>query len=445
MGWDDDVPPTLDAGQTVSTVGPLTLLVLDAEGLERKLLPSSGHLSLGRDPRSQVLLRDLRASREHARLHLGHQIELEDLSSANGTFLEGQRLAPGQRARFTEGQVATIGDVVLTLRRGVASDPRVVSGSDAVVCTDPVMLELRQGLERLAKGTVAVLLTGETGVGKEVFARQLHERSARRAKPFVEINCAAFADNLFESELFGHDKGAFTGADRDKLGLIESAQDGTLFLDEVGELPKSAQAKLLKVLESGELLRVGSVRPRKIDVRFVAATNRPLQAAIDEGRFRADLYFRLAAAELAIPPLRERSSEILPLARHFLERAGRELGRSTPLSLSPAAEAALLRHLWPGNVRELRNVIDRGALYCTGSVIDESHLKLASVVPTAPSSARPTMVPSGATATDDERERIMSALAQSGGNQTKAARLLGISRRTLTSRLSQYNLPRPRK
>ncbi len=290
----------------------------------------------------------------------------------------------------------------------------------------------------------ATLHLGETGAGKEVFAERLHRRSPRRDHPYVKVNCAALTETLFESELFGYEKGAFSGAATAKPGLIETAEGGTLFLDEVGELTPALQAKLLRVLEDAQVRRVGGLKSRPVNVRIVAATNRDLEAEAAAGRYRSDLYFRLNGFALTIPPLRERVREIAPLARHFAAVSAAQSGRPTP-TISPEAMRALEAYRWPGNIRELRNVIARAALLSSGTITTE-HLPLDKMRPVAPAH-EPAALP------DDlrdalsvvERQRIIDALDRCAGNQTRAAAQLGISRRALVSKLEQYALPRPRK
>jgi transcriptional regulator with PAS, ATPase and Fis domain len=260
----------------------------------------------------------------------------------------------------------------------------------------------------------------------------------------VRINCAALAPQLLESELFGHEKGAFTGATQPKPGLLESARGGTAFLDEVGELPAALQAKLLRALETKEVLRVGAVRPKAIDVRFVAATNRDLPAEVAREQFRADLFFRLDGVTLAIPPLRERRHLIVPLALRFLVAAKAEAA-STELAVSVLQK--LEAHSWPGNVRELKAVVERALLLARGKAISPSHIVLR---PIGAPSSDPALTESAVTAAltaDEERERarIVEALEACGGNQTRAARQLGISRATMVTRLALYRIPRPRK
>jgi DNA-binding NtrC family response regulator len=299
--------------------------------------------------------------------------------------------------------------------------------------------------DRVAVGDITVLIVGETGVGKEVVADHIHARSPRSAHPLVKLNCAAMPEQLLESELFGHEKGAFTGAVAAKPGLLEQADGGTVFLDEIGELSLATQAKLLRVLEQREILRVGGLKPRAINVRFVAATHRDLEAAIAAERFREDLYFRIAGVTLQIPPLRERPDEILPLAERFAQRAAAALSRPTP-AISPAARELLRGYRWPGNVRELRNVIDRATLLCDGTIEvgqlpDDRMSRPAVAAPAEASGLGEVRVQADAL----ERQAIESALARTGGNQTEAARQLGISRRTLTNKLNQHGFDRPRK
>ena len=325
---------------------------------------------------------------------------------------------------------------------GRAADGAVVN----VIVADPAMQRLYRLIERVAVGSVSVLLLGETGVGKEIVAEALHRLSPRADKPFLRLNCAAFTETLLESELFGYEKGAFSGAVQTKPGLLETAQGGTVFLDEVGEMPLSLQAKLLRVIEERRVMRVGGLKDRAIDVRFVAATNRELQAEIAAGRFRQDLFYRLDGISLLIPPLRERTSEIEELARMFIHRAAPADGGRPPALSAPAIE--LLRaYQWPGNIRELRNVIERAVLLCVDGVITTEHLpvdkmKSEFVREAPPPAASPRA--SDASSVVDGRQRVIDALQQCAGNQTHAARLLGISRGTLLARLNEYELPRPR-
>ncbi len=332
-----------------------------------------------------------------------------------------------------------------------ASDGDAAASSGSFILRSPVMVALHRQTDRVARSELSVLILGETGVGKDVLARSIHDRSERRDKPFLRLNCAALSENLLESELFGHEKGAFTGATHTKPGLLLAAAGGTVFLDEIGELPPRLQPKLLQVLETREILSVGSVKPRSIDVRFIAATNRDLEAEAVTGAFRSDLYYRLAAFTALVPPLRERREDILPLAQEFLRRArDKQRSQGTP-GIRDEAAARLLDYAWPGNVRELRNVIERAVILSEGAPIGPEHLpleKMRSVLLVAPRKPLPEsdvgldfLTPKERA----ERERILDALSASAGNQSKTAEKLGISRSTLLNRLDAYRLGRPRK
>ncbi|HOX25728.1 MAG TPA: sigma-54 dependent transcriptional regulator [Candidatus Krumholzibacteria bacterium] len=294
---------------------------------------------------------------------------------------------------------------------------------------------LRELIAKVAPSEATVLIRGESGVGKEVVARALHAASRRAQGPFVAVNCAAIAETLLESELFGYRKGAFTGADTDREGLFEAARGGTLLLDEIGEAGAAVQAKLLRVLEERKLNRVGDPREREVDVRVLAATNRPLESAIARGAFREDLYYRLLVFPIDVPPLRERLDDLDALARHFLERLGRR-GDSLPAS----AVRRLRAYPWPGNVRELRNLIERAHILAGGGPVSDAHVVLQVGEPGAardPGAGDP-----GADLNLDAQARrlIRTAIARAGGNKTLAAELLGITRRTLYSRLKLLGL-----
>ncbi|WP_394833374.1 sigma-54 dependent transcriptional regulator [Pendulispora rubella] len=322
---------------------------------------------------------------------------------------------------------------------------------DRVVVLEPSMVNIHQLARRVAASDISVLLLGETGCGKEILAETVHRHSRRKDRPMLRLNCAALSESLLESELFGHEKGAFSGATQTKSGLLEIVNGGTVFLDEVGEMPLSLQAKLLRVIEDRKVTRVGGLRPRDINVRFVTATNRNLSAEVALGTFRADLYYRFNGVALHIPPLRERPSEIEPLATMFLERAAKEAGRRPP-RLSPEVRVLLRRHTWPGNVRELRNIAERALAVCADSdTITMDHLPVEEMARAATAlrdhAQAPAIsphAPMSPTRGRSERQRIADALQQCAGNQSSAAKMLGISRTTLVSRLIEYNLPRPR-
>ncbi len=459
-----------------------------ADDVKRVPLPAEGTLHIGRSEGNEVRIDHPSVSRRHAVLEVGERIVIRDLGGANGTYVrdvhrprvaaetENLRQLSNDAIEIAVGEPMMVGVVTLVVRRTVADEPAFSElagaspGSERFIVRDPSMRSLYEQAARAARALISVLVLGETGVGKEVLARAIHARSPRASGPFIGLNCAALAESILESELFGHEKGAFTGALQTRPGLFEAADGGTVFLDEVGELPASTQAKLLRVLEDRTVTRLGARAPRAIDVRFVSATNRDLEAAIERGAFRQDLYFRLNGISLTIPPLRERQSEIEPLARSFVVAACRSLDREQPLGITEEATAALRAYPWPGNVRELRNVVERAVVLCTGSAISPENLPRQLVDPSlrqATSSDRQNTlrgarepVASEASATDSnavradslkaeirdlERARLVEALQRSGGNQTEAAKILGISRRTLVTRLSEFNLPRPRK
>jgi two-component system response regulator HydG len=311
----------------------------------------------------------------------------------------------------------------------------------------PGMQEVFSLIRRLAPHAKIVLITGDTGTGKELAARAFHQVGARRGGPFVTINCSAVVDTLFESELFGHVRGAFTGAVDSKPGVFEIAHTGTLFLDEVGELPLSVQAKLLRALENGEVQRVGSLQPRRVDVAVVAATNRDLRAEVAGGRFRGDLFYRLNVVEVALPPLRERREDIPYLTAAFIRDCSKRI-RKPITGLTSAAERLLLNARWDGNVRELKNVIERACMLVEGTVLSERELAGA-FGPELPAALRGGRMPetggrrpgeAPAALGDIERDHIVEVLRQVSGNRMAAAKLLGISRRALYRRLERHQI-----
>jgi len=418
-------------------------------------LPVSGEVTIGRDAASTIHIDDPAVSRRHAILRVGETLEIEDLGGANGTFVRHTGQAePGndtvhinirqflrQKASLVVGDCLLFGTACVVLRHVPRVEiPDLAPG---VIVRDPAMRTLYADAARVARATINVLLLGETGVGKEVLARAIHAHSPRAKGPFLGVNCGALAESLLESELFGSEKGAFTGA-LARAGLFEAANGGTVFLDEVGELPLGTQVKLLRVLEERVVTRLGSTRARPIDVRILAATNRDVETDSRQGRLRPDLYFRLNGVALIVPPLRERPREIEALSASFLLAACRDLERSSPLTFSDAALEVLRRHAWPGNVRELRNAVERAAVMCTESTILPEHLPpaLLGAVRT-PRANEPSQAPSlHAEMKALERSRIVEALERCGGNQSEAARQLGMPRRTLVSRLAELGLAR---
>jgi DNA-binding NtrC family response regulator len=306
----------------------------------------------------------------------------------------------------------------------------------------PAMHDVFSMIRRLAPHVRTALITGETGTGKELVARALHQTGGRRERRFVTVNCSAVVETLFESELFGHVRGAFTGATEHKPGLFEAADGGTLFLDEIGELPLTVQAKLLRVLELGEVHRVGSLEPRHVSVHVLAATNRDLRAEVAAGRFRSDLYYRLNVVEVWLPPLRERREDIPYLTASFVRESGTRL-RKPIVGLTPGAERLLTAAAWEGNVRELRNVIERACILADGEFITER--EVADALPggrgvTGGGAGAGGDAPSPERLEDVERDHIQRALLRAGGNKKAAARMLGVSRRALYRRLERLDL-----
>jgi transcriptional regulator with GAF, ATPase, and Fis domain len=457
-------------------------------GTVAKELPDTARITVGRSRTCDICIDHPSVSREHAIFHGGRPIYVEDLGSTNGTTVGGTRVPSGARVPIERGQVVTIGAAVLVVhgaadgapppapqRRPAPPGAKQADGPNVIVADD-AMRELHRIVDLVAKGDLSVVLLGETGTGKDVIADAIHRRSPRASSAYVRLNCAALPENLLESELFGYERGAFTGAVQAKPGLLEIADGGTLFLDEFAELPLTVQAKLLRVLENREITRVGGLRSRHVDVRFVSATNRDLAAQIRAGAFRQDLYFRLNGITLTIPPLRSRRAEIAPLAHQFIVEACRRVGRPT-LAMTDQALAFLEKQSWPGNIRELKNAVDRAVTLCTGDIIDVHHLapiESGFGPPSSPPTDNSFMFPAPSSPTlpafagqapahnppptdvglyedarraarELERRRIAEAMERCGGNQTRAAQMLRISRRTLVARLTEYGFARPLK
>ena len=394
-----------------------SLCLLIGRGTDaRRVALASRSVTIGADRDADVVLHDRAVSARHARIEaaaFGHV--LRDLGSRNGTFVEGvrtmlTRLVPGLRIRMGRTDLRIVA-------RGEPGDAR----KDGLIAASPSMIEVLGSVERLSKYPWPVLVLGESGAGKEGIAQALHLRGPRRDRPLVTVNAGGMSETLVESELFGHEKGAFTGAAGVHRGVFEQAEGGTLFLDEIGELPLSLQARLLRVLETGEVRRVGSEMAIKVDVRIVCATHRDLRAMVGTGAFREDLYYRLVQLVVSVPPLRERPEDVRALAAHFLSKAGQTTGARA------FTEAALLRlctHPWPGNVRELRNVVQSAAAYAFGAVdvadVEESITRIAGPM------ARSTIAPD---AFDVAMKRY--------GSLAAAARALGVPRTTLRDRLAR--------
>ncbi len=346
-------------------------------------------------------------------------------------------------------------DVVLERRRLTRENKllqqRLCGGVEfqGMVASNQEMLEIFDFVERLARYPTTALITGESGTGKELVARALHDLSPVRERPFIICNCTALAPTLLESELFGHVRGAFTGADRDRKGLFEAAHGGTIFLDEIGELPLPMQSKLLRVIENREIKRVGSPEPIRVDIRIIAATNRDLLTMVDRSEFREDLFYRLNVGSVTLPPLRHRPDDIELLSRHFLSRLSQRLGKRATQISGPVLDA-FRRHSWPGNIRELLNIIERALIVAQGDTILPEHLprhflnavEPRSVEEPAPQNGHlPLRVPAFDLSIESaERDQIRKALEAAGGKRMEAARLLGLSRRTLYRKLDKYGL-----
>jgi len=427
-------------------------------------LPEKGTAVVGRSPEASIQIASPMVSRQHATLKVGPRlVMLTDQGSQNGTRVNGERLQ-GERL-LMYGDIISFGNVTAAFVEdkgeatagwdaGPGNEGRQIPlGDRTALVADAAMLNLYGQLELLAPSELSVLVLGETGTGKELAARALHFWSRRAKQPLVTINCASLPDSLAESELFGYERGAFSGAFQAKPGLLESAPGGTVFLDEIGDLSPAVQAKLLRVLEARRVTRLGSVQERPIDIRVVAATHRNLMDDVKAGRFREDLFYRLGAAVVRLPPLRDRRREIPLLARAFTDGARQALSRA-PLPFTEAALRMLEAHAWPGNVRELRNLCEYLAATVTEPAILPHHLgerlvpsgggeSVAAPPRPAAASSQPGFVdaPSLADANRQfERERIVSALATTGGNKTKAARLLGVPLRTFMEKVKRHGI-----
>jgi transcriptional regulator with PAS, ATPase and Fis domain len=423
------------------------LVVRQPDGNQVIDVDDGAEILVGRSSAATVQIDDPKVSREHLRIvRRAGALQLVDLGSRNGTRLNGKTVR-GETVPLASGDTIAVGQAEILVAETAGQrdrrDPAAVESElPGVVVSDPAMAQVFDRARRVAPAETTVLLLGETGVGKEVVAEQIHRQSPRVAGPFVRLNCGSLPESILESELFGHERGAFTGADKRKPGYLETADGGTLFLDEIGELGPSMQTRLLRVLEERKFMRVGGREEIASDMRVVAATNRELEREVRAGRFRQDLYFRLAAFIIRLPPLRERPSEIDLFAELFARQFARRMNRPR-FRLSPDAMSVLRAHDWPGNVRELRNAIEHAVVLAEDGVVTAQRL---------PDSVRhgDRRAPGGpATATgggmraevaETERRAIQEALEAEDGNQTRAARRLGISRRALIYKLDKHGL-----
>ncbi|MEO8214741.1 MAG: sigma 54-interacting transcriptional regulator [Myxococcales bacterium] len=482
MASTDVITRPIDAGG--ATPAPVILgqrhqlLVWLGQAVQPWPLPEQGEVLVGRAIDADVRIDSPAVSRHHAKLLVGcDSVVVLDLDSQNGTRVNGERLTEARTLVY--GDIVTFGDVTSVLgenrRPGVTTgggaalpepfatshDQLLTLGDRTVLVADPAMAHVYTQLARLAPTELSVLLLGETGSGKELAASALRLWSKRRQRPLVSINCAALPPELAESELFGYERGAFSGAVGSKQGLLEAANGGTVLLDEIGDLPLVVQAKLLRVIETRCLTRLGSTKENAIDIRVIAATHRDLEDGVKRGWFRADLYYRLGVAIVRIPPLRMRRRELPLLARRFLDDACRTMGRGS-LVLEEQAITCLLAHDWPGNVRELKNLIDCVAVDATGSTISAAlvNAHILRIRPdTGPggglvraydettgsgrsglSDETGPVRPLAAANRDFERKTIEAALAETNGNKTHAAKRLGVPLRTFMDKVKRYGL-----
>ena len=414
----------------------------------KDVLVETSTITIGTSPACQLVLKDSTVSREHCEIRLTEEgYLLHDLASTNGTHLAGSRV---REVWLAPGSLFSVGSTVLEFRPMEERVEVLLSEKErfgTVLGRSIKMREIFHFLEKIAPKDVTVLLSGETGTGKEVLAESIHEESLRRGASFITVDCGAIPDNLVESELFGHMKGSFTGAHVDRIGAFEEADRGTIFLDEIGELPLDQQAKLLRVLERKEIKRVGENDSRRADVRIIAATNRSLPEEVEEGRFRKDLYYRLSVVEIHVPPLRERPDDVPLLADHILAILSERAKRPRP-RLTDEAIDILKRHPWPGNVRELRNVLEKTFALAESLEITAAGIVVGSV---GGHPAERAAAAAGGAVVDaslpysDARERfektyLLALLDKNEMNVSKAARVAGIHRQSLHRLLKKHGI-----
>jgi transcriptional regulator with GAF, ATPase, and Fis domain len=406
-------------------------------GRERTVPVTSAGVVVGKDPTCDAPVDDPFVSARHLRIEpRGTTWHLVDLGSTNGTFIAGARIAG---AELPLGVPVALGDAEVILEPREAPEPARAEAFEGMVSRDPALRQVFELIERVGASDAAVTILGETGTGKELVARALHARSSRRDGPFIPVNCSAIAETLIESELFGHEKGAFSGAERMRKGAFEEADRGTLFLDEIGELPLDLQPKLLRVLELGEVKRVGASRPVQVNVRIVAATHRDLRAQVRAKKFREDLFYRLFVAPITVPPLRQRKGDVRALAEAFLARAA---PRGLSLRWSPDALAKLEGYDWPGNVRQLKNVVQRALLFrgeglslgATAVTFEDTR------VTPADTGDDDHMYVRGLTLEEIEREAIRLSLRRNRGKRAAVVKELQIAKSTVMKRIGQWGL-----
>jgi DNA-binding NtrC family response regulator len=432
---DDKTMVMTITGQKPLILKKARFVVIKGKDKGKEMVLQKPTVAIGTLPENDLVLTDPTVSRSHAAVEekAGGYV-LRDLDSTNGTFLDGVRIREGYLA---PGSLIRLGQSELTFSPIEERIETVKSSSDRfgdLIGLSAPMREVFGILERVAPTDITVLIHGETGTGKELAAHAIHGRSRRAGGPFVVFDCGAVAANLIESELFGHEKGAFTDAVKSRQGAFELADGGTLFLDEVGELTSSLQPKLLRALDQHEVKRVGAEQPVTVNVRVVAATNRDLEKEVKAGRFREDLFYRLSAVSVYLPPLRKRKEDIEPIAGHLLAQISAEVGKKLK-GLSPEAAEALRAYPWPGNARELKNVLGRAAALSDGGRIEVKDLFLSQ-------GKRPDTFHglSGKTLDEIEKAAIYATLKSVSGNKTEAAKVLGIAYSTLYEKMKKYGM-----
>lgn len=415
------------------TVMEWELELQEPQAPARRFKISKNKTVLGSHPECDIVLRDDYISGKHCQFEKkGEALVVVDLHSTNGTLMNGQKI---QEATVESGGKIKVGETIVTLV-GKSTEEKITPIREDRFCglvgKSEAMQTLFGKIERVAPVDCTVLVQGETGCGKELVARALHDLSSRRKGPYVVLNCGAISPNLIESELFGHEKGAYTGAAGRRLGAFEEANGGTLFLDEIGELPLDLQPKILRALENRTIKKIGSNIEESVNVRVIAATHRNLMDEVKKGKFREDLYYRLYVVPLIIPALRDRTEDIPLLANYFLK----QLSSNTPKTLSPEAIKKLQDYSWPGNVREIKNVLMRSLVFANGSILQGADIELMEI---DKSPAEAISVSSGSLDLI-EKEKILQTLKEVGGNKTKAAQVLGIAKSTLFKKLRDYGL-----
>lgn len=417
----------------------------------REVMPGTT-LVVGREEGADVRLDDPMVSRKHATIEIGKKaITIVDHGSTNGVLVDGERIedktgaAPGQEIRIGSAVLLFIKTNELSsYKRNKFAYSELTPAADKgdeqqepFIIEDPVMKSILKAAEKAASADVSVFILGETGVGKEMIARHIHRSSDRRSANMVKIFCPAFPESLIESELFGYERGAFTGASARKQGLLESADRGILFLDEIMEIPVSFQTKLLRFLDDRKIVRLGGNREIYVDTRVITAANRDPEDAIRTGRFRDDLYFRLSTVQLYIPPLRNRKSDIIPMAEGFAGAMAASANKAAPL-LDHGFMDILMNYDWPGNVRELKSVVESAVILSDSSVLKADHLP--ALIRKNEEDSRKALSEFKGMKQKAEREAIVKALEACGWNQTRAALLLGISRRNLVYKIKKFGL-----